>query len=193
MDCVGGGNYYRGKVEMEQFAASMKKTGQDIILSLSPGQNTSFAPIGQAFAEKTGFPVMARMTGDFWDHWTELYSHFQTAADAAPFARPNFFPDLDMLPIGFVRHVGGPHYANFNQDEQRALMSTWVMARAPLIWGGAADPALVNATTMGLIANRYRPHKRIGSGSFGEIYVGVDPNGEKVGHWGCPEVSPRAR
>ena len=37
---------------------------------------------------------------------------------------------------------------------------------------GAADQAAV-----GLIASRYRPSKRIGSGSFGEIYSGVDSTG----------------
>ena len=37
---------------------------------------------------------------------------------------------------------------------------------------GSADQA-----ALGLIASRYRPSKRIGSGSFGEIYSGVDSSG----------------
>ena len=31
-----------------------------------------------------------------------------------------------------------------------------------------------------LINGRFRPTKRLGSGSFGEIYMGVGTNGEKV-------------
>jgi hypothetical protein len=169
MDCVFGGNYDRGKIEMDQFAVSMKaasvRANRSVLLSLSPGSSTALAPTAQAFAKMAGMPVMARMTRDFWDHWDQLYTHFDTAAEAAPFVTSSFYPDLDMLPIGFVAHVGGPHYANFNLDEQRTLMSQWVMARAPLIWGGAAVPARVNATTMGLIANE--EVVRVGSTSCG--------------------------
>ena len=40
--------------------------------------------------------------------------------------------------------------------------------------------APTDQATLGLIASRYRPQKRIGSGSFGEIYGGADTNGDKV-------------
>ena len=36
------------------------------------------------------------------------------------------------------------------------------------------------AQTGTLINGRFRPTKRLGSGSFGEIYMGVGTNGEKV-------------
>lgn len=96
---------------------------------------------------------MARMTGDFWDKWSELDSHFQTAADSAPFVTSSFYPDLDMLPIGWLQHVGTPRYSSFSLAEQRTLMTQWSIARAPLIWGGAASADKANATTLGLIAN----------------------------------------
>ena len=31
-----------------------------------------------------------------------------------------------------------------------------------------------------LVNNKYRIARRIGGGSFGEIYLGIGPNGEKV-------------
>ena len=50
-------------------------------------------------------------------------------------------------------------------------------------WGHRSPPGMQAPTvqeTLGLIASRYRPEKRIGSGSFGEIYGGADTNGDKV-------------
>ena len=69
-----------------------------MLLSLSPGQThnvTAMAPIGRSFAghggAAEGITVMARVTGDFWDHWDELKDHFiSTAPVAAPFTAPNF-------------------------------------------------------------------------------------------------------
>jgi alpha-galactosidase len=83
IDCVFGGNYWRGRLEMEQFARSMNSASpKPVLLSLSPGQTgnvSAMAPIGRAFSAgggaADGLTVMARMTGDFWDRWSELYGH----------------------------------------------------------------------------------------------------------------------
>lgn len=90
----------------------------------------------------------------FWDSWGALIGHFQTAANASAFVSKAFFPDLDMLPLGWIAPYMAPvRYSKFTKDEARSLMTLMVMARAPLIWGGTASAAKVNATTLALIAN----------------------------------------
>ena len=119
------------------------------------------APKAQAFAlsraEAGGPnlpPTMARMTGDFWDSWGSAKGHFATAANASAFVSKSFFPDLDMLPLGWIAPYMAPaRFSKFTKDEARSLMTLMVMARAPLIWGGTASEAKANATTMALIAN----------------------------------------
>ena len=62
-------------------------------------------------------------------------------------------PCQDMLPMGWIAHVGtGPRYSALTLQEQRAMMTMWIISRAPLIWGG--DPARSNATTLALLSNR---------------------------------------
>ena len=183
MDCVFGGNYYgprSGKLEMDQFATSIRKaSSKSVLLSLSPGGGgpggsaagvNAMAEVGTAFVGEAGaangMQVMARMTGDFWDGWAQLYDHFTVTAPVAARYTSNiglgsFYPDLDMLPIGWVAHVpkhsGGQtiygRYADFNLDESQSLLAQWAMARAPLMWGGQPTQDKVNATTMGLIGN----------------------------------------
>lgn len=200
MDCVFGANYWRGKLEMEQFARSMKRASTKYVtISLSPGQSNNvsgMAPIGRAFAgpggAAEGTTVMARVTGDFWDRWSELYSHFRDAAPkAAPFVNKRFFPDLDMLPLGWVAHTnvnGGPpigRWSEFNLAEARSLMSQWVMARAPLFWGGAASESRCNATTLSIIAN---PEViNVGRTSCGNRQVRFDP-ATNLSYWAAEAV-----
>lgn len=62
-------------------------------------------------------------------------------------------PCQDMLPMGWIAHVGtGPRYSALTLQEQRAMMTMWIISRAPLIWGG--DPVRSNATTLALLSNR---------------------------------------
>eukprot|EP01045_Picozoa_sp_COSAG04_P053788 COSAG04_NODE_23681_length_334_cov_0.787234_1_plen_52_part_10 len=52
-----------------------------------------------------------------------------------------------MLPMGWIAHVGtGPRFSRLTETEQRSMMTQWVIARAPLIWGG--DPVRSNASTL---------------------------------------------
>mmetsp|Transcript_10230 Transcript_10230/g.26393 ORF Transcript_10230/g.26393 Transcript_10230/m.26393 type:complete len:478 (-) Transcript_10230:107-1540(-) len=156
MDCVFGNDYYRGKQDMEQFSSSMNAIGQEYLLSLSPGSDSGMASIARSFAETQhqGQPTMARMTSDFWDSWTSLYGHFETAARVANFTGSQFFPDLDMLPLGWVSpYEEQARYSKLTLAEARSLMTLMVMARAPLIWGGAASEERANATTVGLLSN----------------------------------------
>lgn len=157
MDCVFGDDYHRGKEDSAQFAASMASQQLRGVLSLSPGSDAGMASVGRAFAEldHERQPTMARMTGDFWDSWSSLYGHFEVAAQAANFTGGGFYPDLDMLPIGWVwPYEAKARYARFSSAEARSLITLMVMARAPMIWGGSATEELANATTLGLLSQR---------------------------------------
>jgi alpha-galactosidase len=97
-------------------------------------------------------PIMARLTGDFWDRWSSLVDHFSFAAELARFSTPLFSPDLDMLPMGWIAHVGtGPRFSLLTQQEQRSMVALWTMARAPLVWGGS--PILSNQSTLALLSH----------------------------------------
>lgn len=125
-------------------------------ISLSPGSsvpNATLAAVARDMATALEQPLMARLTGDFWDEWGPLVDHFAYAAELTRYTTPFFSPDLDMLPMGWIAHVGtGPRFSRFTEREQRSMMTMWSMARAPLIWGGS--PTLSNATTLALLTNQ---------------------------------------
>lgn len=53
--------------------------------------------------------------------------------------------------MGWIAHVGtGPRYSSLTVQEQRAMMTMWIISRAPLIWGG--DPTRSNDSTLALLS-----------------------------------------
>lgn len=49
-----------------------------------------------------------------------------------------------------------------------------------------------NSMMTNLVNNKYRVTRRIGGGSFGEIFLGIGPSGEKVSHtWNCSGTKKR--
>lgn len=57
------------------------------------------------------------------------------------------------MPMGWIAHVGtGPRYSTLTVQEQRAMMTMWIISRAPLIWGG--DPTRSNASTLELLSDQ---------------------------------------
>ncbi|KAG2678887.1 hypothetical protein I3760_11G025100 [Carya illinoinensis] len=64
------------------------------------------------------------------------------------------WPDLDMLPLGWLTHPGsneGPHRScNLNPDEHRTQVTLWSMAKSPFMFGGDVrklDESTYNAIT----------------------------------------------
>ena len=113
---------------------------------------------------------MYRITNDDWDKWTELAVHFDAAAAFSSriaskglLQRPSF-PDLDMLPIGFVTAPGDAnrapdHWSHLTHDEQRLQVTLWAMARSPLFFGGSVtalrDTSNAEAVfTLSLLTNK---------------------------------------
>ncbi len=145
-DCV----FRSGRVdEIRAQAASIERVAahRPIVYSLSPGQSSAFDE-ELAKADAIADVVhMYRITDDDWDSWATLEVHFDAAAafasriGGAGLMGGRSFPDLDMLPIGFVaapgdEHTAPDHWSHLTRDEQRLQMTLWSIARSPLFFGG---------------------------------------------------------
>jgi alpha-galactosidase len=141
VDCISSLPYKTDEIHM--ISAALQKSGRPIILSLSPGPTSlAVAPDVSHHAQ------MWRISGDFWDLWKpspdqvwaqSLYGQFGTAVGWVPYIGPGHWPDADMLPIGYLGPrpgYGSARPTNFSRDEQRTLLTFWVIIRSPLMLGG---------------------------------------------------------
>ncbi|WRH26349.1 alpha-galactosidase [Arthrobacter sp. JZ12] len=137
--------------EIAGYHRSIAKTGRDIVLSLSPGRRLSSA-YAEFFAAHS---EMWRISDDLWDDWSALREMFQRTARWAPRQRPGAWADADMLPLGRIgirAHVGTARHSRLSLEEQRTMMSLWVLARSPLMIGGHLPESLPE--TVDLFRNR---------------------------------------
>ncbi|KAF7839887.1 putative alpha-galactosidase B [Senna tora] len=123
-DCVFGDDLDLS--EITYVSEILSELDRPIVYSLSPG--TSATP---AMAkEVSGLVNMYRITGDDWDTWGDVTAHFDVTRDfskanmiGAQGLMGNSWPDLDMLPLGWLTDPGsneGPHrYSRLNLDEQK--------------------------------------------------------------------------
>ena len=144
------GSHLYQPAEMKALSRAMRKTGREMVLSISPGP----APLSEAeFFEK--YAQMWRISDDFWDDWKLLRQQFEFTRDWAPLVGKNdTWPDADMLPLGKLRVTsveGGGAPSKFTLDEQQTVMTLWSIFRSPLIFGGDL-PSNDEATTA-LITN----------------------------------------
>ena len=122
----------------------------DIVLSLSPGTHLSTAHVDHLREHAQ----MWRISDDLWDRWEDVHAQFARLARWAPFQRPGGWADADMLPLGRIglrAERGDDRHSRLTPDEQRTILTLWVMARSPLMVGGdlpTSDPA-----TLDLLAN----------------------------------------
>ncbi|HEY4381719.1 MAG TPA: glycoside hydrolase family 27 protein [Acidobacteriaceae bacterium] len=154
VDCIAANPYKADEIRMIRKA--IDKTGRPMVLSLSPGPTSldNAAEVGQ-------FANMSRISNDIWDLWTNprpfprtLSSQFATTAAWAQYARPGFWPDADMLPLGELRPVPGdgkPRTTRLTPTEQQTMLTLWSMARSPLIVG--ANLTLLDDATLALLTN----------------------------------------
>ncbi|KAK1401772.1 Alpha-galactosidase [Heracleum sosnowskyi] len=129
-----------------------------IIYSLSPG--TGVTPT--MAKEINDLVNMYRVTGDDWDSWQDVTSHFDISRDFAAARMTGTkglsgksWPDLDMLPLGWLTDPGVNHgpYRNckLSLNERKTQMTLWAMARSPLMFGG--DMRNLDKSTLNLIAH----------------------------------------
>lgn len=144
-------NPYSASSEVEMIRKAIDKTGREIVLSLSPG------PAEKSVAEHLCKNAnMWRLTGDFWDDWTQLYGMFDRCRLWEDVVSEGCWPDCDMLPLGRISKNGTCHgeqnrYTKFTPHEQKTLMTLWCISRSPLMFGGEMREN--DSFTLSLITN----------------------------------------
>jgi hypothetical protein len=122
------------QAEVEGYRLAIQRSGRPMVLSLSPGPTPlASGPHVRANAQ------LWRIVNDLWDDWPAVDALFDQLRDWTPHRTEGAWPDPDMIPIGRLsKHgpVGPPRYSALTPDEQRTLMTLWVINRSPLMWGG---------------------------------------------------------
>lgn len=157
VDCIADNPYKLS--EIRQIRRAMNKTRYPMVLSLSPG------PTALSHAAEVGeLSQMWRISDDIWDMWENskskfpvgIKSQFDRLAAWEPYAKPNNWPDADMLPIGQLSplpDVGpGARRSRLSPIEQQTQMTLWAIGRSPLILG--ANLTLLDDATLRLLTNR---------------------------------------
>lgn len=147
---IGDIPYFAGEIELIRNA--IDKSGRNIVLSLSPG------PTPLEFAEHVkAHANLWRMTGDFWDRWTDLFDEFELCDKWSSHVGPGHWPDADMLPVGHIgirtdpKNLGKGRMTNFTKDEQITLLTLWCIFRSPLMVG--CELRYNNEWTLSLLTN----------------------------------------
>jgi alpha-galactosidase len=154
VDCIAS-HPYKGD-EIRMIATALAKTGRAIALSLSPGP----APLEKT-EEMKKYAQMWRISDDIWDIWHSDVPYPQGLGDQlanlakwAGRSEPGHWPDADMLPLGRLGPAPGwgkPRDTRLTHEEQRTLMTLWVMFPSPLMVGG--DLTRADAWTTSLLTN----------------------------------------
>jgi hypothetical protein len=154
VDCIAS-HPYKGD-EIRMIGVALAKSGRPIALSLSPGA----APLEKT-DEMKKYAQMWRISDDIWDIWHSdvpypqgLGDQFANVAKWAGRSELGHWPDADMLPLGRLGPAPGwgkPRDTRLTQDEQRTLMTLWVMFPSPLMVGG--DLTAADAWTTSLLTN----------------------------------------
>ncbi|BBM98677.1 alpha-galactosidase [Marchantia polymorpha subsp. ruderalis] len=145
--------------EITAVSKAISRTGRPMVYSLSPGVRAT----PKMAKEVASLTHMYRVTSDDWDLWWEVLLHFPVARDFAAaglIGAPGLqgglsWPDLDMLPLGWLTDPGvnyGPYRScSLTRAEQRTQVTLWSIAKSPLIFGG--DLRNLDQWTFDLITN----------------------------------------
>jgi hypothetical protein len=141
------------KTYIQGYRAAIDSTKRPIVFSTSPGAT----PIGDSVFFMA-YANQWRMADDLWDNWATLNTMIDLCANWYHCQAPGHYPDADMIPIGYLSErgpVGAIRYSGLTRVEQFTLMTMWIMARSPLIWGGdlrnnrpAEDSLMTNAEAL---------------------------------------------
>jgi hypothetical protein len=157
IDCIADHPYKPAEIRMVHDA--IRKSGRDIVLSLSPGPTN----IGRAL-EVGRYAQLWRISDDNWDGWTfkpgadwpnGLREAFDYLGKWYPYAKPGTWPDADMLPFGSLTpHPGwgDARQSRLTPGETRSWFTLWAIARSPLMLG--ANLTKLDASLKLLVTNK---------------------------------------
>ncbi|WP_437895652.1 putative Ig domain-containing protein [Sorangium sp. So ce124] len=147
------------QAEADAIHRAVEKTGRSIMLSFSPGPNDPSWLIASS-GHLNSNANMWRVVNDFWDYnaLTDLPGVLRAAStwQGVSDLTPGHWPDLDMLPLGYLGprnewHASGQ--TRFTQNEQVTIMSLWTMLPSPLMFGGNPARLGSDAWTLALLTN----------------------------------------
>lgn len=126
---------------------ALRKTGRDIVLSLSNNDAGNMLDIIDSIAPHA---ESWRTGKDIVDSWKSVCNLGFGQDKWAMAQRPGHFNDPDMLVVGHVGW-GKPHPSKLTPDEQYAHISLWCLMSSPLLLG--CDLEKLDRFTLGLITN----------------------------------------
>ncbi len=129
----------------EEMAGALRKTGRDIVYSLS---NTGLFDEAGTYAALSN---VWRTTGDIVDTWDSMATRGFSQDRWAGFTGPGHWGDPDMLVVGKVGWGPNLHDSRLNADEQYTHISLWSLLSSPLLLG--CDLSKIDDFTLGLLTN----------------------------------------
>jgi hypothetical protein len=152
----------------------LDRAGRDIVFSL--------CQYGMGEVWKWGHEVGGdcwRTTGDIEDTWESMSNIGFSQDVCAPYTRPGYWNDPDMLVVGWVGWGPSLHPTHLTPSEQYTHISLWCLLSAPLLIG--CDLTKLDDFTLNLLTNdevlavnqdpAANPAKRIVKNENGQIWV----------------------
>jgi hypothetical protein len=130
--------------EINAVADALEKTGRNIALSISPGND-----INPEYYETYQRADMIRISRDVWDLQKDIDINFERWEQILPYADKGFWLDMDMIPFGHIRinypltlnklnsSRGYERMDNFSYSQKKTFITQRAMAASPLFMGGA--------------------------------------------------------
>ncbi len=177
-------------LEINAVADALEKTGRDIVLSISPGDD-----INPEYYSTCARAEMIRISRDIWDLQEDIDISFERWEQILPFADHGFWLDMDMIPFGHIRvnypltknklnsGRGYERTDNFSYAQKKTFITQRAMAASPLFMGGTltSSPKIVFELITNedmLVCNQ--------NGVTGELVKRVKTYAEKVDVWKTP-------
>jgi len=127
--------------ETREMADALRRSGRDIVFSLSNNLNITNAPAVTLLAN------CWRTTGDIKANWKSMSSHGFGQEKWRRFCKPGHWNDPDMLEIA----THEKKQPGLTPDEEYTHMTIWCLDSAPLLLGN--DLTAMNAFTLNLLEN----------------------------------------
>lgn len=138
--------------EINAVADAIEKTGEKIVLSISPGND-----IDPELYDTYQRADMIRISRDIWDLQEDIDISFERWEEIQPYADKGFWLDQDMIPFGHIRvnyplthdklssSRGYERMDNFSYAQKKTFITQRAMAASPLFMGGTltSSPPIV--------------------------------------------------